>query len=44
VLDTRSGIPSFFGVPRNKRIKMVGNLSEKNRRVGIVRAQVHDVG
>jgi hypothetical protein len=38
-----SGIPSFFGVPRNKRIKMAGNLSEKNRKVGIIRAQVHDV-
>jgi hypothetical protein len=38
-----SGIPSFFEVPRNKRIKMAGNLSEKNRKVGMIRAQVHDV-
>jgi len=37
VCDT-SGIPSFFEVPRNKRIKMGGKPFEKNRKEAIIRA------
>jgi hypothetical protein len=32
MLSKGSGIPSFFAVPRNKRIKSAENFSEKNRK------------
>ena len=38
-----SGIPSFFAVSRNKRIKSAENLSEKNRNEPIKRAQAGGV-
>jgi hypothetical protein len=38
-----SGIPSFFAVARNKRIKSAANFSEKNRKEPIKRARAGGV-